>query len=126
MANEIRVLEGGADTDATGRRVFNLLMLFPIATPQTITPPGGAASNVVPTPASGLPPLAVQSTTASERAELDAGTLVFRVLTLTKDPALSNAQLAAAAQQKYATQRAAVDAEYSARYRHTGTMLDAP
>ncbi len=114
MADEILVLEG----DRHER--YQVLVLFPVATPAQA---GGA--NVVPTPAAGLPAPVAALLTATERSALDNGTLAYRMVRISKDAGLSNAQLAARLQTVYAAQLADFNAEYATRYAHIDTRVSA-
>ncbi len=119
MANEILVLEGN------GERDYALLFLYPIAAPAQVTPPGGSATNVVPTPSSLLPSVAVPLLSTPEKAALDAGTAAFEVVNFTAAEGLSGAELIARAQDLYTRRAQAAAARYEARYRYIGTRLSA-
>lgn len=115
MANEIRILDGDGNLE------YRVLFLFPIATPILV---GG--SNVVPTPTSGLDPLALAILTTNEENALNAGTSAYQTVTFRKDPALTNPQLATRMKEIYAAQKAVFDAAYTARYQHVGTAINFP
>ncbi len=122
MANEITVLEG----DGSFR--FTLFFIFPIATPKQIgTPP----ANVVPTPAtnpdgsSALPSLADDILAGAEKTAFDAGTSAWTTIQFRKAAGLTNAQLAAVAQDRYAEELAAFNQQYAQTYIHAGTRINA-
>ncbi len=123
MADEILVLEG----DRQGR--YQLLMLFPI---------DGLGGNPSPAPAGGsnvVPRAAPREDgvnldwpfsllTSPEIAALDGGTLAYRIISLRKEPGLTNPQLVARVQAIYAEQQTDFNAEYAARYLHIGARVD--
>lgn len=117
MANEILALEGDGD------RAYTLLFLFPIAAPVQVTPPGGSAQNVVPTPSATLPPLAALLLSAAEKNALDAGTLAWQLTTFAPEAGLTGGPLVARVRELYAAQRTAYQAAYQARYRYIGQRV---
>jgi hypothetical protein len=125
MANEIRALAGDGNE---GQRV---LFLFPITAPQlkTYQDAANAQRNVVPTPQSTLPSDVSSGgfLTASELAQLDAGTLAFRVVTFTRTPDMdTNAKLAIRAKAIYAEELIAFNAWYTSSYRYVGSKVSYP
>lgn len=116
MANEIAVLSGD------GRTSYDLLFLFPVASPAQVgTPP----VNVVRTPSSGLPALAATVLTAAEKAALDLGTSAFLVVRMSKTAGMTNPELVADTQARYAAAKAEFDALYAASYLHVGARINA-
>ena len=114
MANEILVLEGDGEINVS------LLFLFPILTPIQVN-----ATNVIPTPASGLPALAQSILDAGEKSSLDAGTTVFEVVSMRVTSARTNLELLAQAQALYVDRNANYLSKYALRYKHSGKRLDA-
>lgn len=117
MANEIAVLDGD------GGATYGLLFLFPVTTPKQIGPV--VPANVVPTPSSALPANAASILTAAEVAALDTGTSAFRVVRMSKVAGMTNPQLVADAQVRYAAAKAEFDAWYAATYLHIGVRMNA-
>lgn len=114
MANEITVLDGdGTDNN------YNLLFLFPIATPKTA---GG--SNVVVTASSTLPALGAAILQQAEKDALNAGTSAFRLVSFKKDTSLTLQQLQTKVREIYAAQKTVFDAWYAQAYQHVGTRID--
>lgn len=128
MANEITALTG---RDGAGLGVFTLFFQRDIATPAEV-----AGANVVPTPATGpasedLLPTHVRViindnvARAGEIAAYDAGTKEWGTVDFVQDGALSNPELIAAAQAKYAAWAAERALQYDLRYRFVGAEVDA-
>lgn len=114
MANEILAMERQPDGD------YELVFLYPIPTPKQIN-----ATNVVPTPSSTLPALAVLALSAGEKSALDAGTAAFGVISFKRDPALTGGALLAKIQSLYTLRKNAFDADYALRYEFAGNRYDA-
>lgn len=119
MANEILVLEQGAAT-------FTCVFKYAVATPKQYTGGDGALHNVVPTPSSALPAEAANCFTPAEKSALDAGTLVFEIVTFTPDPGLTGAQLTARVKAFYASKQADATTDYNRRYQYIGTLVSYP
>jgi hypothetical protein len=123
MANEIRALAGD------GGESYPLLLLFPIAAPKQYNDATGTARNVVPTPTSALPTDVTNGVflTAAERAQLDAGTLAFRITQFSRTADMNTAaKLTARVQAIYAEELKAFTAWYTSAYRYIGSTASAP
>ncbi len=124
MANEITVLEQGANRSA------QLFFIYPIASPAQV---GG--SNMVPTPATGqdnlgnsvsvLPDIAERVLTPPEKASLDAGTSVWEIVTFRPAVGLTGAQLITEARRVYAANKSAFDTRYLRRFGRAGQRFNA-
>lgn len=113
MAEEITVGE---------RRGSNVLALFlyPIPTPAQY---GSTATNVVPTPADGLPDYASAVFSHAEKGALDAGESTFEIVKIGIE-GMNNAEVLVRLQSLYATRKAAAAAVYLERYERVGARFD--
>lgn len=111
MANEITAL----DRSKNG----NLSVLFLFAIPSAIKVAG-----VVPTPSAGLPEEAGRIVTQPEKALLDSGDSVFRVVQIGLPNGESQSVTVQRLRDQYAAMSADLSATYRHRYKYTGTRLD--
>ena len=117
MANEITKLDGDTRLGA------NVLFLFDVI-PGSYTADGGATTVVPETPSSELPAIAANILPAAEKAELDAGTKVFKVIRLSMEEGKTGSDLLAAARAKYAKMEPMIQIRINEKYRWIGTRAD--
>lgn len=115
MANEIT--SGPGD----GQGNYPLLLLFPIAAPKVWV---DTVIQVVPTPSATLPDWAVALLTTEEKAALDSGDGMFRVVIIHAIAGLTNPQLATRAREIYTEQLTDALAWYANVYKYPGNRIN--
>lgn len=117
MANEITKLDGDGGLKAT------LLFLYQITAPVYVID-GGGNQTVIATPSTDLPEMAGLILTSAEKAELDAGTLAFEVVSLSVTDAKTGPELLVDARALYAKRKTRFVELLARKYNRAGLRFN--